>query len=339
MTEGRWVVGFDGGGSGTRCWVADLRGEVRGRAEGGAANPRAVGMDRALAELGRVAEAALRQAGASPAEVVSVAAGLAGAVRPAVQQAVSEALGKRFGRARWVTVTHDARIALYAATGGAPGVVLLAGTGSVAYGVDGEGREARAGGWGYLLGDEGGGYDLGRRGLAAVLKAHDGTGPPTALASVLLAALQVEEPEAVLERVYPVPGESAAAGEARHVLAALADAVLATARQGDAVASNIVEEAACELAALVTAVWRRLRLGDRLTVYAFGSLMDLQGGFLLDRVRRRLLAAPGPERLELRRPAVAPVAGAVIMALQPVAGPARAAELLRRLDERSRRQV
>lgn len=294
-------------------------------------------MDRALAEIHRVGLAALGQAAAAAGEVVAVVAGLAGALRPAVQRAVADAARDWFPAARSVTVTHDARIALHAAAGGAPGVVLVAGTGSVAYGMDAEGREARAGGWGYLLGDEGSAYDLGRRGLAAVLRAHDGTGPPTALRDVLLARLQVQDAEAVLERVYPVPGEAVVpARDARELLAALAGAVLATAQRGDPVAVRIVDEAAAGLAALVVAVGRRLRFSQPVPVYAFGGLIALEHGCLLKAVRRHLADVGAPGRFLVRRPRLPPVAGAVRMALEQYLGPA-AGPALKRLQAAVRR--
>src|SRR5207249_7827038 len=88
--------------------------------------------------------------------------------------------------ARKLVVTHDALIALSGATGGEPGIVAIAGTGSIAFGRNGDGQTARAGGWGYIFGDEGGGFDITRQALRAALRFEEGWGPPTALGDLLL---------------------------------------------------------------------------------------------------------------------------------------------------------
>ncbi|WP_324715536.1 BadF/BadG/BcrA/BcrD ATPase family protein [Carboxydochorda subterranea] len=328
-----YVAGIDGGGTSTRCWVAGLDGTVAGRGEAGPSNPRAIGPERSVEALREAAGLALQRAGARAGDIAAVVVGLAGGAGTSVGEAVEAALRREFMAAQAVRVVHDARIALAAATGGGPGIILVAGTGSVAYGMDEQGREARAGGWGYLLGDEGSAYDIGRRAVGAVLRAADGRGPATALARVVEAGLGSIEPQAIIDAVY-----SGAAPRER--IAGLARGVLQVARGGDRVAEAIVRAAAGELARLVAAVDDRLRLAPPVRAYASGGLLaghpgqppagtapgelavspDTLAQWLLAEVARRLQALrPGRDiRLEVApRP---PVAGAVLLALEAVLG-------------------
>ena len=144
-------------------------------------------------------------------------------------------------------ITNDALIALVGATGGEPGVVTIAGTGSIAFGRNAEGRTARAGGWGYLLGDEGGGFDLVRRALRAVLRQEEGWGPATVLREALLEAAEARDAHDLMHRVYTEEYPRArVAGFAR-----LVDDV---ANAGDLVAREIMGGAAQALATFALAV-------------------------------------------------------------------------------------
>jgi N-acetylglucosamine kinase len=150
-----------------------------------------------------------------------------------------------------VIVTHDARIALAGATGGEPGVVVIAGTGSIAFGENAAGETARAGGWGYIFGDEGGGFDIVRQALRAVLSEHEGWGPRTALTPALLEATGTANANETLHRLYTPdwPKSRVAA------LAPLVDRITAA---GDPVAVAILNNAAHHLAMLAGSVRRQL---------------------------------------------------------------------------------
>lgn len=146
-------------------------------------------------------------------------------------------------QAERLKVTDDAHIALLGATGGGPGIIVIAGTGSIAYGRNAESRTARAGGWGHIFGDEGGGFDLVRQALRAALRREEGWGPPTALGDCLLKAAGAATINEVLHlfytRDYP-----------RDRVAAFASLVDIAAREGDAVARNLLQQAAQQLATL-----------------------------------------------------------------------------------------
>jgi N-acetylglucosamine kinase-like BadF-type ATPase len=180
-----------------------------------------------------------------------VGAGFAGGSDPSDLRALARGLARAFPRAK-VGVATDAEIVLLGALGEFPGAVVVAGTGSIALGVSGR-RRARSGGWGPLLGDEGSGFALGRSGLTAALRALDGRGRPTRLARSLLRALRARGAMDLLDVVKrgQLPTER---------IASLAPLVLGEAERGDAVAREIVEREAEELALAAAAVLRRLRL-------------------------------------------------------------------------------
>jgi N-acetylglucosamine kinase-like BadF-type ATPase len=150
-----------------------------------------------------------------------------------------------------LVVTHDALIALAGATGGEPGVITIAGTGSIAFGRNGSGETARAGGWGYLFGDEGGGFDIVRQALRAALRHEEGWGPPTSLHGMLLESSSARDANEALHIFYTLDWP-------RPRVAALAARVDEAALQGDAVARDILHNAAQNLAALCTSVRSRL---------------------------------------------------------------------------------
>jgi N-acetylglucosamine kinase-like BadF-type ATPase len=150
-----------------------------------------------------------------------------------------------------LVVVTDALIALSGATGGEPGVVTIAGTGSIAFGRNAEGRTARAGGWGYLFGDEGGALDIVRQALRAALRYEEGWGPATALLPALLEAGGASDANELLHRFYTKEYP-------RERIAALAPLVDRIAEQGDEAAAAVLRRAGSELAGIALAVWRSL---------------------------------------------------------------------------------
>src|SRR5439155_26556427 len=134
-------------------------------------------------------------------------------------------------------VVNDALVALVAGAGAGAGVVIVAGTGSIAYGHDGSGHAARAGGWGYLLGDEGSGFWIGRRALAAVVRQADGRGPVTQLTGLILDRMGITRPGDLIHETYYRDLK-------RQAIAALAPLVQQAHAAGDAVADHILQRAA-----------------------------------------------------------------------------------------------
>jgi N-acetylglucosamine kinase-like BadF-type ATPase len=229
----RWIVGIDGGGTRTVACAADLSGRVLARAEGGPANYHTVGLP-AFADLvaGLVADLA-RAAALDQTGLALVSLGLAGADRDHDRRLLLAALD-RLGLGCPFLIDSDARIALAAGLGerGA-GIVLIAGTGSIAYGLTAKGEVVRAGGWGHIVGDEGSGYDIGRQAIARGLRAHEGRDIPSVLLDKIIARLGVADQAGLIAFVY-------SPATAKADIAALAATVAEAAADGDRLAAAIL---------------------------------------------------------------------------------------------------
>ena len=250
------VIGVDGGGTKTVAWLAHAAdaGRVLGRGSAGPGNPRAAGFEVAQANIDAAISAAFADAKLPRRTVIAACFGLAGAGRPEEQERIA-AWGRRQLIADRIRVCGDAEPILACASPDNVGIVLIAGTGSLAWGRNAAGETARCGGWGYLLGDEGSGYAIALAGLRAAARATDGRGPPTDLLSAFLQTLHVNAPEQLIAKVYSVE-------MTREQLAGLADVVF-DCRSTDEEAERIIAIAANELAALAATVAGRLRLPPR----------------------------------------------------------------------------
>jgi glucosamine kinase len=298
------IVGVDGGGSKTRVLVADASGTEIAAIDAGPSAVRPGETDRSA----DVIAAAVRQALLVAAvEVMPAVAciGVAGAGRQAERDALWQALVAR-DVADEVVVHADATIALEDAFGQGPGVLLIAGTGSMALGRGPTGVLARCGGWGPVFGDEGGGAWISRRALGVVAAAADGREAETALTGALLTAAVVDSVEALIPwAAHATPAD----------LAALAPAVVHSADAGDARAETLVAFAVEELVMHVRALARHLFTDERaaMPLALAGGLLG-RGGSLRARLERRLVtAAPGAQ---LRAGDVIPARGAVRSALR-----------------------
>ncbi len=235
---GQYFLGVDGGQSSTTAVIGDESGRVLGMGRGGPVGPSNF-LDPIKASL----RAACSQAGLDPAAVrfASACLGLSGG--PADKQAI---LGQILASDR-ILVTDDARIALSGALAGEPGIVTIAGTGSIAFGRNAQGSTARAGGWGYLFGDEGGGFWIVREAIRAALRWEEGWGSPTALRGMLLDATGARNMNDLMHRCYTPEFP-------RSRVASLALLVNYAVENGDPLAREILRAAASELALLVRAV-------------------------------------------------------------------------------------
>lgn len=268
-------LGVDGGQSGTTALVGDEDGRVLGEGEGGPCNHAAAGEGRAKLEsaVRSSVEKACVQAGMNAATVRFEAACFGMSGGPDDKRDI---LAGILNTAQLV-VTNDAVIALSGATGGGPGVVTIAGTGSIALGRNSAGRVARAGGWGYIFGDEGGAFDIARQALRAALRSEEGWGPDTALAPILLDATGAASINDVLHLFY-------APEWPRSRVARLAAEVDRAARNGDAVAQRILSNAAQELATLAAAVRGQLwNPGEPVEIAYVGGVF--RSGAVLERFR------------------------------------------------------
>lgn len=302
------VLGIDGGGTQTRARAASLAGTALGEGQGGPCNIAAMPMAEALASVLEAAGQALGQAGHGAESVRAVCAGVAGTSYTDRRDALQSALQAHFTRAH-VLVVSDFAIALTGAANGGPGVIVIAGTGSAAYGENAAGRTHRAGGYGYLLDDAGSGYGVGRTALAAALHAADGTGEPTRLTPRVLSALGLASVADIVPGVY-------GGGIDRVTVASLSRVVAAAAHEdNDAVARAILMRAGGALAQTARGVTSALfsDSADPFPLVTVGGLWS--AGAALSDVFTRSLARFAPQAV-LTEAAYPPVQGAVLRALQ-----------------------
>jgi N-acetylglucosamine kinase-like BadF-type ATPase len=301
------VLGIDAGGTKTVCLLADERGVILSAGRGPGANLHAAGELGVEKVLHEVMESALGERGITPA---AICLGIAGVDREDEMKTV-RAIMRRIGQKSRVLVVNDALIALVTGARDAPGVVIIAGTGSIVYGRNGGGEAARAGGWGHIIGDEGSGYWIGRETLAAVMRAADGRGPQTHLTGDILSHFDVADvsrlPRIVYDRELP-----------RVSVAALGPIVQKVAANGDAVATRILERAAEELVLGANSVATRLEMrGDPFTFYLAGGVFRVVPWLANELSRRLIEVAP---RCEVEILDEEPAVGAVWLALTEARG-------------------
>ncbi len=297
-----YVIGIDAGATKTDCLLADETGAILHRSRGPGANLQIMGAAAVEAVFGELIDKVL--AGRS-AEVDALCAGIAGVDRPQDSETVRGIL-ERIGRSRQNVITNDAEVALVAGAGERYGLVLLVGTGSTTYGIDRKGSVARAGGWGYLLGDEGSAYWIGIRALQAVVRAADGRTGATLLAPRVLERFGLGNVESLIKCVYRQ--------DSREEIAALARTVQETAILGDVVSQEILHEASREIVHAADAVIGKLEIaGESFHLVLSGGLWKTVPG--LKNEVSRLVSKIAP-RAQVEQLQVEPAVGAVTLALE-----------------------
>lgn len=274
------VIGIDGGGSETIALLAEAAtGSVIGHGTSGPSNIQSVGVERATQALNEAVAAAFAAAKLAQGPVAAAALGMAGVDHPDAVEVVRQ-IAERLQLAKRIEVVIDALLLLEAGTPDGWGLAIIAGTGSIAFGRTQDGRFDRSGGWGYLLGDEGSAFALGLNGARAVARASDGCARPTVLTEKILGFMGLREPLEMIDAVYRGPWD-------RAKLATIAPIVLAAAEEGDAVADQIVESEASELARTAAGAARKLNLPAEHVPLA------VTGGVILNSLhyRNRFLAA------------------------------------------------
>ena len=296
----QYFLGVDGGQSSTTALIGDESGHVIGVGRGGPCNhvPPGAARTKFTQTIGDCVAQARAAAGLAEDIAYETACfGFSGG------PADKDAIVTRMFRAGKRLVTHDAYIALCGAHAGSPGIITIAGTGSISFGRGAEGRLMRAGGWGYVFGDEGGGFDMTRQALRAALRFDEGWGPATLLRDALLKATGAKDANDLMHQFY--------GGKlARPQMAALSRLVDKAALAGDVVADGILTEAAQQLAGITLAVRKRTFAPQECAPVAY-----IGGAFnsarLLERFRA-LLERDG--RASVAPPKHGPAAGALLEA-------------------------
>jgi glucosamine kinase len=301
--DARWVLGIDGGATKTLAAVLDLDAGTLHLGHAGPSNEDAVGAKSAVQALLRAADEALERAGASREDLASAVLAVAGTDTDSVARHVHEE------RTEGWLVVNDVVGAWATATGAAPGVAAISGTGSNVFGVggvDGETRAWRAGGWGHLLGDEGSGYWLGVQSIKAALRDREASGPQTALSDAVCGFFDAPSVEAAAAMVYSKP-------LTKGDIAAFATETARLAAQGDAVARGLYERGAAELGEQIAAVIRQTGLQGSFPVGLIGSAFKAGSVFVAP--LRRAIQECAPEA-RVSTVEMAPVGGSLLLAMR-----------------------
>jgi glucosamine kinase len=279
----RAVVGVDGGGTKTQAAILDLNLKLLGEGIAGPANPLRVGVVKAAAAVREAIDKACDAAGLRRTDLVAAQIGLAGVRRIELRARMHDAV-KNISVGE-VVVVGDADIALYGATEGKPGVIVIAGTGSICCGINARGKQACAGGWGPIAGDEGGGAWIARRGLRAVAHATDGRGPATSLSNAACDYFHVTNPDDLSTAIY-------SPSMTNEFLAGFGKFVIDAAKARDRVAGEVLIEAGKELGLAATAVIRNLKLErETFPVGYVGGVFASSGELVLSHLRDVVLKA------------------------------------------------
>ena len=300
MPEGH-VLGVDGGGSATRSVIISTEGEVLATAEAGPSNPITIGAERALANILEAVDEASARCGVH--EFLASRLGVAGTDRSRLRQELLDGMRPSFGD---TAIVSDAASALAGGTGCRPGVVVIAGTGSIAYGENRLGETARAGGWGWRLGDEGSGYTIGLKAILTALRAHDGRGPETVLKQKIVSHLGLGRLEDIIDWIYEPSREP-------RDIAYLVPLVREAEAEGDEAAALLMAEAGAELGFVANAVIRRLGMSGEFPVSLNGGVFKQPSGYIIafEEVVRR----EAPE-CALIKPRMPPLLGSGLLALK-----------------------
>jgi N-acetylglucosamine kinase-like BadF-type ATPase len=309
MSAPLYIIGLDGGGTKTTAVLCSPDGAILAEAQGGPSNFQVIGVEKAASTILDLVANCSHSIGCKPEEIGSIVAGLTGAGRPLDQERMVEGLN-RLARERGLVlrdmaVESDARIALEGAFGGRPGIITIAGTGSIVFGKDEKGTVHRAGGWGRLIGDEGSGYAIGAAAFREVARMMDGRGKKTKLARLFASTVDLGTQEAIINALY----------RQQFDIASVAPLVLKAAEAGDAVARRILENACNDLVEVIGACLAKMNQGTRRRIVrplAFvGSLLTNENMYsrkVRSTIRRRL------PLIRVQQAEASPVVGAALMA-------------------------
>ena len=262
-----WIIAIDGGGTKTIGIAADCSGTIVGRTEQGPANYHIIGINDFKTRIACIVNELAESCNLSKRDLKVVSLGLAGADREQDRKVIVNALGDLDLNCHYIVVS-DARAALVAGLGKDEGIVLIAGTGSIAYGINKSGEIIRAGGWGHVASDEGSGYAIGRQGLIRSIKGAEGRDKETTLLPHIMAHFGCQSWD---EFIGFINNRGTTKGE----IASLAPVIAQTAMAGDSVAAEIVRDAGDELASLVESVISRgFPPGEPVRVCLYGSIVN-----------------------------------------------------------------
>ena len=260
----KYIMGVDGGGTHSRVLVTDLNGNEIYQGIGKSTNIESNSLETVQKNFKDLFQEFHNKSDYSKEECISICVGTAGADTPEAVDLLTGLIGN-LGYQCFIEVLNDSEIALAAETKGKPGIIIISGTGSIGFGVNGYGEKWRVGGFGYLVGDEGSGYWVARKGIGAALQDFDRSGEKTLLTEMLTEHLKLERFDKILDFIYSTN---------KSEIAKLATLVIQGCEQGDIVSKEILDKAATYLARMVITLAKELQMTKQSYPVIYG------GGFL-----------------------------------------------------------
>lgn len=297
------VMGIDGGGTKTIAVIADEKGHIYAQINMGESNPTTMSLEQYSTVIKECLESLQRQNFEKFAEVQCCFVGLSGVVEMNLEHFTEAIFHEYYPVDIPVIIENDAYVALYSGTLGMPGVVQIAGTGAITFCLDHLNQKVRSGGFGYLIDDEGSGYNLAVKGLNAVVKAFDYRGEKTLLTNKVLEYFQIVEVTDIINHIYTEQ-------HPRTIIAPLSRYVIEAALEKDKVAISIVERAGEQIvdsihACLKQTIWNEKMINVVLVGGVFTEF-DFWGKIILANAMKRQL------NLKLIRPILQPIGGAIV---------------------------
>jgi glucosamine kinase len=311
MNQPLYVIGIDGGATKTCAILCALDGTILSEAQGGPSNFQIIGIQHAAHTIVDLIVTCCHSMGCNISQIGASVAGLAGAGRLTDQQQMTVGLlaeaQKRNISFTTLVVESDARCALEGALNGKPGLVVIAGTGSIVLGKDAKGKIYRAGGWGRLIGDEGSGYAVGTEALRAVAKSFDRYGDKTKLRILFEEKYGFSTQEKIIDALY----------KEKFDVASLAPDVIEAASKGDLVSKTILTNASRDLVHLINAVLAKMKKDSKITSK---KLLSFTGNLLINDnwYSRKMRSIVRREVFSVSFHAAesSPVVGAAVMAIE-----------------------
>jgi N-acetylglucosamine kinase-like BadF-type ATPase len=310
MDKPLYIIGIDGGGTKTTSVLCALDGVILAEAQGAPSNFQIIGIERTSHTILDLVETCCHSAGCSISQIGAVVAGLAGAGRSNDQQSmrdgIMDAAHTRNLTINNLVVESDARIALEGAFGGKPGMIVIAGTGSIVFGKDERGKIYRAGGWGRLIGDEGSGYAIGQQAFRAVARSLDDKSTKTKLTKLFEKKFGLNTQEAIIQSLY----------KENFDIASVMPTVIDAASKGDKAAKRILDNAALELVEIIDIALKKMNTNiknpSKRPLALIGGLLANEHYYsrkVISVIRKNLLP------VTVRQAESSPVVGAAVMAI------------------------
>ena len=300
----KYLIGIDGGGTKTDCAIADLSGKIIRKSTGKPSNFLIIGVEEAAENIFASIEENLFALKGDFSDVKQIVIGVAGAGREEdamlLEKSFKDYSEKQGVHFKGVKIVSDAHVALEGAFPEYSGCILIAGTGSILFGKDEDGKVHRVGGFGRLIGDEGSGYSIGRKALNAVTKEIDGRGKRTVITELLNNKIDSGSQDKLINKVY----------KEKLDVASVAKIVIKAAEQGDKVANKILNDEATELVLYIKAFLEKISTG-KLNISFSGSLIDNKN-FYSDLLKKKIKESLSI--VKVVKPFSSPVQGAILLA-------------------------